>query len=42
MYCGKEHSDDPCLLVLRDPDEYGGMCYRIMDEGQITNYDGID
>lgn len=41
MYCGKEHSDDPCLLVLRDPDEYGGMCYRITDEGHITNYDVI-
>lgn len=37
----KAHADDPRLMVRRDPDEYGGVYYRIFDEGTIENYDGI-
>lgn len=38
----KAHPDEPRLLIRRDPDEYGGTYYRVLEEGQIENYDGIN
>lgn len=36
----KLDSQDPRLLVAREPDEAGGEYWRVMPEGMITNYDG--
>jgi murein tripeptide amidase MpaA len=38
----KAHPDELRLLIRRDPDEYGGTYYRVLDEGRIENYDGIN
>lgn len=38
----KLHPDEPRLLVRRDPDEYGGDYYRLIPEGPIEDYDGIN
>ena len=37
----KAHSDDPRLMVRRDPIETGGKYYRILPEGLLKNYDGV-
>lgn len=38
----KEHSEEPRLLIPRDPDEPpGGEFYRLIVEGTIQNYDGV-
>ncbi|MDP8910975.1 MAG: M14 family metallopeptidase, partial [Actinomycetota bacterium] len=39
----KPHSDDPRVLVPRDPDDGGedGDFYRLLPEGTIRNYDGF-
>jgi len=36
----KCHPTEPRLMVAREPDEYGGNYYRLMPEGNVTNYDG--
>lgn len=33
---------DPRLMVRRAPDEYGGTYYRLLPEGSIKNYDGVE
>ena len=38
----KKHSDEPRLMVRRDPTESGGEYYRIVSEGRIKNYDGFN
>ncbi|MBB5131270.1 hypothetical protein HNP84_000976 [Thermocatellispora tengchongensis] len=37
----KAHPDEPRLLVRREPDEEGGLYYRIFLEGEIEGYDGV-
>ncbi|HEX2905448.1 MAG TPA: M14 family metallopeptidase [Phototrophicaceae bacterium] len=37
----KAHSDEPRLLVRRDPTETGGTYYRVLPEGYIKDYDGV-
>lgn len=38
----KKHPTEPRLMVRRDPDEYGGEYYRLIPEGPIEDYDGIN
>ena len=38
----KEHPADPRLMTPRDPAESGGKYWRIVPEGSVVNYDGID
>ncbi len=38
----KCHDTEPRLMVPRAPNEYGGNYYRIMSEGTIQNYDGVN
>lgn len=42
--CGewKISEDDARLMVPRAPDEFGGDYYRVMPEGLIHNYDGVE
>ena len=37
----KKHTDEPRLMVRREPDEYGGEYFRLLGEGPIEEYDGI-
>lgn len=38
----KIHSDEPRLMIPRQPDEPpGGDYYRVLPEGRIKNYDGV-
>ena len=37
----KKHEQDERLMVRRDPDEFGGEYYRMLLEGSIRNYDGV-
>jgi murein tripeptide amidase MpaA len=37
----KPHPEDPRMLVRRDPDEDGGVYFRVLREGTIRNYDGF-
>ncbi len=37
----KTHPDDARLLVRRGPAEAGGVYYRLLPEGRLTNYDGV-
>ena len=37
----KKHAQDPRLLVPREPGEFGGEYYRVMPEGLLKNYDGL-
>ena len=32
---------DPRLMVPREPGEFGGQYYRVMPEGTLTHYDGL-
>jgi|FLYN01.1.fsa_nt_gi murein tripeptide amidase MpaA len=38
----KQHPDEPRLLVRRDPAEVGADYYRLLPEGTIKDYDGIE
>lgn len=38
----KRHATEPRLLIRRDPAETGGRYYRILPEGKLKNYDGIE
>ena len=38
----KEHPEDPRLMTPRDPAEHGGRYWRVVPEGRLTNYDGVD
>ena len=37
----KCHSEDTRLMVAREPGEFGGSYYRVMPEGSLTHYDGL-
>ena len=37
----KAHPDEARLLIRRDPTETGGTYYRLLPEGRLTNYDGV-
>jgi murein tripeptide amidase MpaA len=37
----KPHPEEPALMVRRDPDEFGGDYYRVLPEGTVKNYDGV-
>lgn len=37
----KPHPREPRLLVPREPGETGGRYYRVMPEGTLRNYDGL-
>jgi Zinc carboxypeptidase len=37
----KKHPEDERLMVRRDPHEFGGEYFRVLPEGQIRNYDGV-
>lgn len=36
-----EHPSDSRLLVRREPTATGGTYYRVLPEGRLTNYDGV-
>ncbi len=38
----KAHPDEPRLMIPRDPAETGGTYWRVMPEGRLVNYDGVD
>ena len=38
----KPHPQQPRLMVARDPTESGGTYYRMLPEGTLTNYDGVN
>ena len=38
----KEHPEDARLMIPRDPAESGGRYWRIIPEGRITNFDGVE
>lgn len=38
----KKHPDEPRLMVRREPDEFGGEYYRLIPEGPVEDYDGIN
>ena len=37
----KCHPDAPRLMIPREPGEFGGNYFRVMPEGTLTNYDGV-
>jgi murein tripeptide amidase MpaA len=37
----KPHPDDARLLIPREPGEFGGSYYRVMPEGLLDHYDGV-
>lgn len=37
----KPHPQEPRLLVAREPGEFGGQYYRLMPEGFIQHFDGL-
>ena len=37
----KKHDADPRLMVAREPGEFGGSYYRVMPEGSLKNWDGL-
>ena len=37
----KPHPDEPRLLIPRQPGEFGGSYYRVMLEGTLQQYDGV-
>jgi murein tripeptide amidase MpaA len=38
----KKHAGEPRLMVPREPGEFGGEYYRLMPEGSLKNFDGIN
>ena len=38
----KAHPDDPRLMTPRDPVETGGEYWRVIPEGTLVNYDGVE
>jgi len=38
----KAHPQEPRLMIARDPAESGGEYWRIMPEGTLRNYDGVE
>jgi murein tripeptide amidase MpaA len=38
----KAHPDDPRLMVARDPAENGGQYWRLMPEGTVKAFDGVE
>jgi len=38
----KAHPEDARLLIPRDPVEAGGAYWRVIPEGTLTNYDGVE
>jgi murein tripeptide amidase MpaA len=38
----KPHPQEPRLLVARDPAEFGGTYWRVLPEGTLKNFDGVD
>ncbi|MFO1250664.1 MAG: M14 family metallopeptidase [Inhella sp.] len=37
----RQHPDDPRVLIPRAPGEFGGTYYRVMPEGFVQGFDGI-
>ncbi|NUP86245.1 MAG: carboxypeptidase [Burkholderiaceae bacterium] len=37
----KTHPDEPRLMIAREPGEFGGHYYRVMPEGTLTHWDGL-
>jgi murein tripeptide amidase MpaA len=37
----KKHPQEPRLMIPREPGEFGGEYYRLLPEGTLTNYDGL-
>jgi murein tripeptide amidase MpaA len=37
----KRHPGDPRLMIPREPGEFGGGYYRVMPEGSLTHFDGL-
>ncbi len=37
----KKHAEDPRLMVAREPGEFGGEYYRLIPEGTLKNFDGL-
>ena len=38
----KAHAQEPRLMVAREPGEFGGSYYRLMPEGTLSHYDGLN
>ena len=38
----KCHPDDPRLMTPREPGEFGGQYYRVMPEGTLQQFDGVN
>jgi murein tripeptide amidase MpaA len=38
----KQHEAEPRLMIPRGPAEYGGKYWRIVPEGRLTNFDGVE
>ena len=38
----KAHPEDARLMIPRDPAESGGQYWRVIPEGTLTNYDGVE
>jgi murein tripeptide amidase MpaA len=38
----KAHPDEARLVIPREPAEYGGQYWRVIPEGTLVNYDGIE
>jgi len=38
----KDHPEQPGLMIRRDPIETGGRYYRVLPEGTIENWDGVN
>jgi murein tripeptide amidase MpaA len=38
----KRHARDARLMTPRDPDEYGGEYFRVIPEGTLVNFDGVE
>jgi murein tripeptide amidase MpaA len=38
----KPHAQEPRLMVPREPGEFGGDYYRLMPEGTLAHFDGIE